>query len=409
MLRDESIDHSVVQTSQTGMVATAATGILARMPSPQWTKRYGDADAIRGDAGTAVVTTMRPRPSVPLRALGVSTLAMTGALTTSLLWPESVLNQQILAAVLALIPAFLLAYYRHWPAVSVLLAVGIVGLCTLHLVSLFWHLSFGTSPLTLILAAPYVAIALGAGWFGEVRRSAAQLRATRLQLIQAEKLESLGRLAAGVAHEVKNPLMTILTGVKVLSRRMSDADESTHTVLQDITDAIRRADTIVSGLLSYSRQHELHPVSSPINDVVERSLRLVNHDLETRRIVVVKDLHPSLPLLELDVFKIEQVLIDLFMNAFQAMGADGTLTIRTLKKTAAVILTIEDTGPGIPPQYLSRVFDPFFTTKPPGLGTGLGLSVSRQIVDMHSGTIEIDNRDTGGARLTLTFPTVAMR
>jgi signal transduction histidine kinase len=99
---------------------------------------------------------------------------------------------------------------------------------------------------------PYVAIALGAGWFGEVRRSQAELRAAQLQLIQSEKLDSLGRMAAGVAHEVRNPLMMILTGVKILSKRSANADESTRMLLQDMTDA-ERADKIIGGLLSYSR------------------------------------------------------------------------------------------------------------------------------------------------------------
>ena len=330
---------------------------------------------------------------------------MAGACTSSLLWPESLINQQILASVLALIPAFLLAYYRNWPAVSVLLAFGIVALCVLHLLSIFMDVSaVRNSPLSLVLAAPYVAIALGAGWFGEVRRAAAQLRTTRLQLIQSEKLESMGRLAAGVAHEVKNPLMTILTGVKILSKRLSDADESTRTLLQDMADAVGRADAIVGGLLSYSRQHELHRLPIDLNGTLERSLVLVNHELGKRRIAIVREFSPALPRLELDESKMEQVFIDLFMNALQAMDQDGTLTLRTASTASAVIVKVEDTGPGIPPEHLGKVFDPFFTTKPIGLGTGLGLAVSRHLIDMHGGKIEIGNRDGGGAQVTITLP-----
>src|SRR5690349_15873325 len=173
-------------------------------------------------------------------------------------------------------------------------------LTVLRLLAIFVGETFGTFPLVLILVAPYVAIALGAGWFGEVRRSAAHLRSTQLQLIQSEKLESMGRLAAGVAHEVKNPLMTILTAVKVLAKRVPDADPAGRQLVQDIIEAVGRADTIVGGLLSYSRQQELSPAPVDLNATLERSLVLVKHDLDQRRIAIVKELDASLPRLDLD-------------------------------------------------------------------------------------------------------------
>jgi signal transduction histidine kinase len=361
-------------------------------------------------------------PSVPVRALTLSLIAMGAAFAASVFWPEALLNQQILASMLALIPAFLLAYYRRWAGISVLLGVGMVTLGTLHVLGMFLGVPFGTFPLVLFLLAPYVAIALGAGWFSEIRRSAAELRATQLQLIQAEKLESMGRLAAGVAHEVKNPLMTILTGTKVLSKRMSDADETTRRLLQDMTDAVGRADAIIGGLLSYSRHEELKLARRDLNATIEKSLVLIKHEMDKQRITIVKDLNPSLPMVALDESKIEQVFINLMTNAVHAMGEDGVLTLRTFRTTLprgknvgrrrtdthrpgapVAVVQVDDTGPGIPEQHLSKVFDPFFTTKPTGIGTGLGLSVSRQIVEMHGGTIEIANRDAGGARVTLTF------
>ena len=357
------------------------------------------------------------RRSVPLRALALSLLATAGAFGALILWPQALLDEQLLASVLALIPAFLLAYYRGWARVSVLLGVGMATMTVLRLLALFVGQPFGTFPLVLVLVAPYVAIALGAGWFGEVRRSAAHLRTTQLQLIQSEKLESMGRLAAGVAHEVKNPLMTILTGVKVLSKRLPDQDAATQQLLRDMTDAVSRADTIIAGLLSYSREQELTAAPADVNEALERSLVLVKHDLDQRRITVVKDLDRSLPSVKLDQFKIQQVFIDLFTNALHAMGEQGTLTLRTLlgpverpsdgSNTPAggrrVVVEIDDTGSGVPETVLAKVFDPFFTTKPTGVGTGLGLSVSRQIVEMHGGTIGLANRAGGGARVTLTF------
>ena len=133
--------------------------------------------------------------------------------------------------------------------------------------------------------------------------------------------------------------------------------------------------------------------------------------------VFLKELDPSLPPLELDEFKIQQVFIDLITNALHAMDGQGTLTLRTLRgaptagrrepsdsgSAGAVVVEIDDTGPGIPEPLLRKVFDPFFTTKPTGVGTGLGLSVSKQIVEMHGGTIGISNRAAGGARVTLGF------
>jgi signal transduction histidine kinase len=361
--------------------------------------------------------------TVPVRALTLSLMALTAAVGASVVWPDAVFNQQVVASGLALIPAFLLAYYRRWAGVEVLLGAGMVTLALLHLFASLWGLSFGTFPLGLCLTAPYIAIALGAGWFGEIRRSAASLLATQMQLIQSAKLESMGRLAAGVAHEVKNPLMTILTGIKVLSKRLTPADERTQLLLQDMVEAVTRADTIIGGMLSYSRQRELKPVPVDVNTTIERSLVLVKHELDTRQITVVRDLKASLPLVRLDEFKIQQVFIDLFTNALQSMGQAGTLTLRTLLTSPprsrdvryrgpegfrpgqrVVVVQVDDTGSGVRPEHLGRVFDPFFTTKASGIGTGLGLSVSRQIVELHGGAIAIANRDAGGARVTMTFP-----
>jgi signal transduction histidine kinase len=229
-------------------------------------------------------------------------------------------------------------------------------------------------------------------------------------------------MAAGVAHEVKNPLMTILTGVKILSKRMPEADETTRMLLQDMADAVGRADRIIGGLLSYSRERGLDVAPVDLNATVERSLVLVKHELDKARITVVKDLDQSLPMLPLDEFKIQQVLINVFTNALHAVGQDGLIKLRTSLETLSrrkyvgsgsmhrftqgqriAKIQIDDSGPGIPPDHLRKIFDPFFTTKPTGTGTGLGLSISRQIVEMHGGTIEIGNRDEGGARVTLMF------
>ena len=358
---------------------------------------------------------------VPIKALGLSVLAMTAAVIAAYLWPEVLGEREVLASILAVFPALLVAHYRGWRLVSILLAVGIVGLCFLHFTELFVGTMFHSS-LVLFVVTPYIAIALGAGWFGEVRRYQTELQSTQLQLIQSEKLDSLGRMAAGIAHEVKNPLMMLLTGVKILSKRLGDADEETRVLLQDMTDAVQRADRIIGGLLSYSRNRDLDTAIVDLNATIEQSLVLVKHEIDKRHIRVVKELAESLPPVTLDEFKIQQVFVNLITNALHAMGDEGEICLRTGVETMTrgngigyratdhfapgervVVAHIEDSGPGIPDEHLQRVFDPFFTTKPTGVGTGLGLSVSRQIVEMHGGTIDIGNRETGGARVTTIF------
>jgi len=362
-----------------------------------------------------------PVHSVPVRAVALSLLAMSAAIGAAVLWPEALLDQQMLASVLALLPALLLAHYRRWTRVSILLGIGVVVLCALHFTRMYFELSFEGFP-SVLMVAPYLAIALGAGWFGEVRGYKAQLRAAQLQLIQSEKLDSIGRMAAGVAHEVKNPLMTILTGVKILSKRLADADDTTRLLLEDMTAAVGRADKIIGGLLSYSRDRELDLGLVDLNATIDGSLLLVKHELDKGRIHIVKDLDPSLPSLQLDQFKMQQVFVNLLTNALHAMDHDGELHLRTSLATLTsgkhvgyrhgdrftpgahvVVVQIDDSGPGIPDEHLSKIFDPFFTTKPTGIGTGLGLSVCQQIVDMHGGTIAIGNRDEGGARVTIVF------
>lgn len=358
---------------------------------------------------------------MPVKALGLSVLAMGAAIVAAILWPDVLGEREVLASILAVFPALLVAHYRGWRLVSILLGVAIVGLCFVHFTELFVGAMFRDS-LVLLVVTPYIAIALGAGWFGEVRRYQAELQSTQLQLIQSEKLDSLGRMAAGIAHEVKNPLMMILTGVKILSKRLADADEDTRVLLQDMTDAVQRADKIIGGLLSYSRNRELDTAIVDLNATIEQSLLLVKHEIDKRHIVVLKHLAASVPAVSLDEFKIQQVFVNLITNALHAMGDEGEIRIRTGVETMqrgmsigfrstdrfepgerVVVVHIEDSGPGIPPEHLKRVFDPFFTTKPTGAGTGLGLSVSRQIVEMHGGTIDIGNRESGGARVTTIF------
>lgn len=233
----------------------------------------------------------------------------------------------------------------------------------------------------------------------DLRHSYAELQKTQLQLIEAAKMESIGRLAAGVAHEVKNPLMTLSLGADYFSQRApASADEA--ALLQDMKDAVQRASGIINLLLDYSKPQPLQRSSEDINSIIENSLALMRHQLIKQNVTVIRQLQPDLQPLSLDKNRMQHALLNLFTNAMHAMPGGGTLTVRTYTDTGSpsedgssvqVIVEVEDTGPGIPQEHLARVFEPFYTTKPPGQGTGLGLSIVQKIVRIHGGTISIGN------------------
>jgi signal transduction histidine kinase len=250
-----------------------------------------------------------------------------------------------------------------------------------------------------------------------------ELKAAQMRLIQNAKLESVGRLAAGVAHEVKNPLAVIQLGVDYLSHTAKGDTDLAETV-HDMEDAIKRADTVIKGLLDFSRSEQLTLAPGDLNAVLEETLLLVKHELTKNRVTLQKELEPNLLLVELDRNKLKQVFINLFMNAIQAMGSNGgTLAIRTRRQQLTpaspelapgppagfqageevVVVEVEDTGPGIPEDKLDKLFDPFFTTKAVGSGTGLGLSVSRKIIELHGASIKLSNQKPKGAVARLVF------
>lgn len=253
-----------------------------------------------------------------------------------------------------------------------------------------------------------------------LRASHRDLKKTQLQLIQAAKLESVGTLAAGVAHEVKNPLQTILLGLHYLTRKLAGEPDDVLLTLADMRDAVRRANAIIRELLLLSAETDFRPEPGDLTAVIERSLLLMRNDLIAGKVDLVCDLATGLPPVPMDAVKLEQVFINFLLNARQAMPQGGRLRVVTrevrldngpstrpplLRRFKSgqrlVIVEIEDTGCGIAEAHLPRLFDPFFTTKPVGVGTGLGLSVARRIVDLHEGAVEIGNIPTGGARVTM--------
>lgn len=259
----------------------------------------------------------------------------------------------------------------------------------------------------------------------ELQKSHEDVKSAQFQLIQAEKMQSIGRLAAGVAHEVKNPLGILRMGTDYLAQNLKSQDENVALILADMTDAIRRADGIIMGLLDFSVPHALDSHAEDLSAILEQSTTLVRHAAIESGVRLVRELAPGLPAVWLDRNKIKQVFVNLLTNAIHATPAGGTITVRTTSRAlgqdevdhddgsrladrfrggeTVVIAEVFDTGRGIPEEELSQVFDPFFTTKPTGKGTGLGLTVTKKIVELHGGSLDIRNRKEGGVLVTLMF------
>lgn len=223
------------------------------------------------------------------------------------------------------------------------------------------------------------------------------------RLVQADKLSSIGLLAAGVAHEVNTPLAVISTYAQMLAKQVG-GDETKSRLLDKIAKQTFRASEIVNSLLNFSRTSstEFEPVQ--INRVVRETLNLLEPQMEKSGISITAELEDDLPPIRGNAGRLQQVFLNLFLNARDAMEGGGRLVIRTLAAGDAVQIEVQDTGPGIPPELLSRIFDPFFTTKTVKKGTGLGLSVTYGIVEEHGGRIEALPQDGPGALFRLEFP-----
>ncbi len=244
-----------------------------------------------------------------------------------------------------------------------------------------------------------------------VAMKTAELRRAQDQMIQAEKLSSLGKLAAVVAHEINNPLSGILTYAKLLRKWIDRGDDlENHSVemreaLLLIESESRRCGEIVRRLLTFARAAPMNVSDFDVNEVIRRCIKLVEHKLEVGNIVAHLDLGP-LPPVRGDSSHIEQVILSLVMNAMEAMPHEGNLRISTRSDTehGSIVVSVEDNGMGIEPDLLPRLFDPFVTTKEEGQGTGLGLAISRSIIDRHNGRIEVQSEVGRGTTFTVTLP-----
>jgi two-component system, NtrC family, sensor kinase len=223
------------------------------------------------------------------------------------------------------------------------------------------------------------------------------------QMVQTEKLTSLGLLAAGVAHEVNTPLAVISNYIQMLAKQIP-ADDPRQKTIERIVKQTFRASEIVNNLLNFSRTGAAEFVEVDLNSVLEETLTLVQHPLKTARVNVIKNYKEQLPPVLGSITRLQQVFLNLFMNARDAMPNGGMVEVRTAAQNGSVEVEVTDTGAGIPPENLHRIFDPFFTTKASGRGTGLGLSVSYGIIKEHAGKVDVRSTPGKGTSFRLEFP-----
>jgi two-component system NtrC family sensor kinase len=230
-------------------------------------------------------------------------------------------------------------------------------------------------------------------------------RVTRQQIGRTEKLASIGRLAAGVAHEINNPLTGVLTFAHLM-REKPNMDEQDLQDLDLIIHETTRAADIVRGLLDFARERAAIKEPLDINEVVRRTTKLIRNQKLFDRIVIEEHLKDGLPDVDGDMNQLQQVFLNLSLNACEAMPDGGRLTIASRSEGDKVLVSLADTGCGIKKEHFDKIFEPFFTTKPVGKGTGLGLSVSYGIVHQHGGTLELESDEGKGTQFTIILPAV---
>jgi signal transduction histidine kinase len=235
----------------------------------------------------------------------------------------------------------------------------------------------------------------------ELQLSHQELEQAQTQLIRTEKLASLGQLAAGVAHEINNPLGTITIYAHLLLKGM-DKDDLRREDVELIVNEANRAKEIVQGLLSFARETKLRPGPVNVNDLIEDVLGLVANQSLFHNIKIKKSLFQGLPTIVADETQLKQVFLNIILNAAQAMEGSGKLSITTITERKQIKVKIRDTGPGIPPEVVKNIFSPFFTTKEKG--TGLGLAISYGIIERHSGKIDVDTELGKGSTFVVSLP-----
>ena len=238
-----------------------------------------------------------------------------------------------------------------------------------------------------------------------------EVQAITQQLWQMSKMATMGELAASIAHELNNPLTTVSLRAESLAAQIP-SDNLKQRSLRIISQEVERMGTLVKNLLDFSRRSQLQVSNIDVCRELENTLELIYYQFRKNRISVRRDYMPELQLIHADSRELQQLFINLFTNASDAMPKGGTLTIRVYEEhadTDCVAIDIIDTGMGIQPDDLAKVMDPFFTTKPKGKGTGLGLSICRRIVQEHHGLIIITSEVDKGTTVSLKLPIISKK
>ncbi len=235
-----------------------------------------------------------------------------------------------------------------------------------------------------------------------IRAQMEAIEAARARLVQSEKLAALGQLSATIAHEVRNPLAVIRSAAQSLGETVAARDSEGERACRFITAEIDRLTSVVGSLLAFARplRLELKPVA--VDALFEGALQLAAPDLAREHVQVARPV-PTAPLhVRADVDLVRQVLVGLLVNAVEAVGSNGAITLDACDRDGTVEIEVADSGPGVPAELRTRIFEPFFTTR--AKGTGLGLPIARQIVEAHGGKLEVGERRGGGARFIVRLP-----
>lgn len=240
----------------------------------------------------------------------------------------------------------------------------------------------------------------------ELERATRELRSTQDQLIRSEKLASVGRLSAGIAHEIGNPLAAISGLVELMQLGgLSSAEQDEF--LARIRGETERIQRIIRDLLDYSRARPSAPsVSEPGNLalVIEEAVKLIAPQKDLNQVTIERRVHDPAPLVHAPADELTQVVLNLLLNAADAVGGEGSILVEVARREDRIVLTVSDSGPGVPQPLLDKIFDPFFTTKAPGRGTGLGLAVCQALLERFGGKIWVENGKPSGARFHVSLP-----
>lgn len=240
----------------------------------------------------------------------------------------------------------------------------------------------------------------------ELTKAYDNLKNIQKQLVQTEKMAAIGKLVAGIAHEISNPMTVILGYSQDILRKIRE-DDIVYKPLKLIEESATRVKKIVEGLLLFSRTSELNKELIDINEIVNRTLLILKSGFDLKKIDILKDLDNDLPPLYVNKNQIEQVLVNLYNNSIDAMPAGGTMKVTTMLEGEFIKIFVSDTGIGISEESKDKIFEPFFTTKKIGEGTGLGLSLCYEMIKKHDGDITFESEINKGTTFIIKLPAIS--